>query len=77
MKPEIVVGTSGFSFGDWVGPFYPPGTPRTKMLELYAETFAAVEVNATYYRIPPPSTMASLAPARRRHLNSSSRRTSR
>jgi len=61
MKPEIVVGTSGFSFGDWVGPFYPPGTPRTKMLELYAEKFAAVEVNATYYRIPPPSTMASLA----------------
>src|SRR5690349_21425535 len=31
------------------------------MLELYAEKFAAVEVNATYYRIPPPSTMASLA----------------
>ena len=59
-KPEIVVGTSGFSFGDWVGPFYPPGTPRTKMLELYAEKFSAVEVNATYYRIPPPKTMESL-----------------
>src|SRR5690349_15213529 len=31
------------------------------MLELYAEHFRAVEVNATYYRIPPPATMASLA----------------
>ena len=61
MKPEIVVGTSGFSFADWVGPFYPAGTRRQDMLELYAEKFAAVEVNATYYRIPPPSTMESLA----------------
>ena len=46
MKPEIVVGTSGFSFGDWVGPVYPPGTPRTKMLELYAEKFTAVEATS-------------------------------
>src|SRR4249920_2562387 len=58
--PEVVVGTSGFSFDDWVGPFYPPGTRRPDMLELYAAQFAAVEVNSTYYRIPPPATMASL-----------------
>ena len=58
--PEIVLGTSGFSFADWVGPFYPPGTKRGEMLALYAEKFVAVEINATYYRIPPPSTMESL-----------------
>ncbi|MEP7028780.1 MAG: DUF72 domain-containing protein [Candidatus Eisenbacteria bacterium] len=58
--PEIVLGTSGFSFDDWVGPFYPPGTRRAGMLELYADRFTAVEINSTYYRIPPPSTMASL-----------------
>ena len=57
---RVVIGTSGFSFDDWVGPFYPPGTKRGDMLPRYAERFAAVEVNATYYRIPPPSTMASL-----------------
>jgi uncharacterized protein YecE (DUF72 family) len=57
---RVVIGTSGFSFADWVGPFYPPGTKRGAMLERYAESFAAVEVNATYYRIPPPATMASL-----------------
>jgi uncharacterized protein YecE (DUF72 family) len=59
-KKEVVLGTSGFSFDDWVGPFYPPGTRRQDMLELYAAQFAAVEVNATYYRIPPPKTMESL-----------------
>ena len=59
--PEIVLGTSGFSFDDWVGPFYPAGTRRAEMLERYAERFTAVEVNSTYYRIPPPSTMESLA----------------
>ena len=57
---EVVLGTSGFSFDDWVGPFYPSGTRRQDMLELYAAQFAAVEVNATYYRIPPPKTMESL-----------------
>jgi uncharacterized protein YecE (DUF72 family) len=58
--PEIVLGTSGFSFADWVGPFYPEGTKSADMLGLYAERFTAVEINATYYRIPPPSTMESL-----------------
>jgi uncharacterized protein YecE (DUF72 family) len=57
----VVLGTSGFSFKDWVGPFYPEGTPAGRMLELYAGHFGAVEVNATYYRIPPPRTMQSLA----------------
>jgi uncharacterized protein YecE (DUF72 family) len=61
MSAEIVLGTSGFSFKDWVGPFYPEGTRAPEMLEFYAEHFSAVEVNATYYRIPPPSTMESLS----------------
>jgi uncharacterized protein YecE (DUF72 family) len=58
--PEVVLGTSGFSFDDWVGPFYPAGTRSADMLAFYAEQFHAVELNATYYRIPPPSTMAGL-----------------
>jgi uncharacterized protein YecE (DUF72 family) len=56
----VVIGTWGFSFQDWVGPFYPPGTRAGGMLGHYAEHFSAVEVNATYYRIPPPRTMESL-----------------
>jgi uncharacterized protein YecE (DUF72 family) len=59
-KPGIVIGTSGYSFPDWVGPFYPPGIERSKMLDYYVRHFAAVEVNATYYRIPPPGTLRAM-----------------
>ncbi|MFH1145006.1 MAG: DUF72 domain-containing protein [Candidatus Eisenbacteria bacterium] len=55
------VGTSGYSFADWVGPFYPPGTPRARMLEHYQRHFHAVEINATYYRLPPPGAMQRMA----------------
>jgi len=57
----IRVGTSGYSFMDWVGPFYPPGTPRGAMLDHYRRYFSTVEVNSTYYRLPPPSTMRGMA----------------
>ncbi len=49
---RIVIGTSGYSFADWVGPFYPPGTRSADFLPYYARHFDAVEVNATYYRVP-------------------------
>jgi len=51
---RIFVGTSGYSFPDWVGPFYPPGTPPGDFLSYYARHFDTVEVNSTYYRIPSP-----------------------
>ena len=51
---SIHVGTSGYSFADWVGPFYPPGTKSGDFLHHYATQFACVEVNSTYYRIPNP-----------------------
>ena len=51
---RILIGTSGYSFADWVGPFYPPGTRSGDFLAFYARHFDTVEVNSTYYRIPPP-----------------------
>jgi len=60
---EYVVGTSGFSFADWAGSFYPPATPRGEMFAQYVRHFAAVELNFTYYRIPPPRTLERLAGA--------------
>lgn len=57
---KILVGTSGFSYDDWVGPFYPPGTRKSDMLTVYSRHFPTVEINFTYYRLPPPSTMSSL-----------------
>ena len=51
---HILVGTSGYSFADWVGPFYPEGMRSGDFLSFYAEHFDTVEVNSTYYRIPHP-----------------------
>jgi len=57
---EVHVGTSGWSFPDWVGPFYPPGTRSADFLGHYARHFDCVEVNATYYRVPPARTMEQI-----------------
>lgn len=57
---EIRLGTSGYSFRDWVGPFYPEGTRAADMLECYAEHFDTVEINSTYYGILGPSTARSM-----------------
>lgn len=57
---RYLVGTSGYSFDDWVGTFYPEGTQKKDMLERYVEHFRTVEVNYTYYRMPTIRTMESL-----------------
>lgn len=51
-KGELRVGTSGYSFADWVGPFYPGKIEKGKMLDFYVKHFNTVEINSTYYRIP-------------------------
>ena len=60
LSDRLIIGTSGYSFPDWVGPFYPPGTPSGEFLRFYARHFSAVEVNTTYYRIPDPGVMARM-----------------
>ena len=57
----IYVGTSGYSYKDWIGPFYPEGTKQRDMLEFYARHFPAVEVNATYYSVFSEKTFAGMA----------------
>gem|GEM_PF-6899769 len=49
---EIKVGTSGYSFPDWVGTVYPRELPPKAWLSYYARWFSAVEIKSTYYRIP-------------------------
>ena len=44
------VGTSGWTYDDWKGRFYPAGLARKRWLEYYSSQFSTVEVNATYYR---------------------------
>ena len=46
------VGTSGWSYPAWIGPFYPQGTSAARMLGVYASAFDTVEAHATYRRLP-------------------------
>jgi len=57
----IKVGTSGWSYPEWRGPFYPERLPAPAMLDFYAHHFPAVELNASYYRIPAPRATAAMA----------------
>lgn len=55
------IGTSGFSYKDWVGPFYPEGTKQQDMFSLYCLEFDTAELDYTYYAFPTSRTLASLA----------------
>ena len=57
---EIALGTSGYYYKGWVGPFYPEGTKAPQMLGSYAEEFRAVEINFTYYGLPKPNSMEKM-----------------
>jgi uncharacterized protein YecE (DUF72 family) len=48
----IRIGTSGWHYAHWKGPFYPEKLPSSKMLEYYAQHFDTVELNNTFYRLP-------------------------
>jgi uncharacterized protein YecE (DUF72 family) len=49
---RILVGTSGWSYKEWKGSFYPEKLPAEEMLRFYASHFPTVEVNNSFYRIP-------------------------
>jgi len=58
---QLIVGTSGYSYKEWKGTFYPADLPAAKMLPYYAERFGSVEINATFYRMPNETTLAKWA----------------
>jgi uncharacterized protein YecE (DUF72 family) len=60
---QVRVGTSGWSYPSWVGPFYPVGTSPARMLGVYASAFATVEAHATYRRLPAAAALARWAGA--------------
>lgn len=60
---RLRIGTSGWSYPTWVGPFYPPGTSPARMLGVYAATFDTVEAHATYRRLPGAAALAKWAAA--------------
>ena len=53
----VRIGTSGWHYKHWLGPFYPPGTPPSKMLSFYFEHFDTVELNNSFYHLPKKSSL--------------------
>jgi uncharacterized protein YecE (DUF72 family) len=50
------VGTSGYQYPHWSATFYPKGVPASRWFQLYAQHFDTVEMNSTFYRLPPART---------------------
>lgn len=55
-RAVIHVGTSGWQYRDWRGGLYPEDLPQARWLERYAQVFTTVEVNNSFYRLPPRET---------------------
>jgi uncharacterized protein YecE (DUF72 family) len=58
---RILTGTSGFSYKEWKGSFYPEKLPQRDMLAFYASQLPAVEINNTFYRLPKASLLDAWA----------------
>jgi uncharacterized protein YecE (DUF72 family) len=54
---HLHVGTSGYSYAEWKGVFYPEKMPGAKMLDFYAQHFDTVEINNSFYRVPEAKTL--------------------
>ncbi|NND70951.1 MAG: DUF72 domain-containing protein [Rhodothermales bacterium] len=54
---NLLVGTSGFSYQEWKGPFYPSDIKPSEMLEFYGTRLPSVEINNTFYRLPKPDVL--------------------
>lgn len=57
----VRVGTSGFSYDDWRGYFYPEDIDKGEMLRYYVRHFTAVEVNSSFYAVPSRAAFASMS----------------
>ncbi len=59
MRGRVLVGTSGWNYPHWRGVFYPRDLPSSAWLSYYAQRFATVEINNTFYRLPETRTWAA------------------
>jgi uncharacterized protein YecE (DUF72 family) len=57
---EVLIGTSGYSYHEWVGPVYPEGTKQKDFLGCYSGLFSTVELNFSYYQMPKAQNLAKM-----------------
>jgi uncharacterized protein YecE (DUF72 family) len=55
---RLYLGTQGWTYPSWVGSFYPAGTKQAEWLSYYSSQFNTVELDTTFYAIPPANTIA-------------------
>ena len=60
---QVWIGTSGYSYPAWKGPFYPEDLPNREMLSFYGRRLRSVEVNSTFYRMPRDTVLEAWAGA--------------
>ncbi len=60
VKEGIYIGTSGWSYQDWIGSFYPPRLKKPQMLPYYQQFFPVSEINYTYYSMPSATTLEQI-----------------
>src|ERR1700741_5120332 len=58
---KLLVGTSGYSYKQWKGSFYPEKLPDKEMLSFYGKQFSTVEINHSFYRMPSESVLLGWA----------------
>lgn len=58
---NLHTGTSGYSYKEWKGSFYPKDLPASKMLRFYGEQFGTVEINNSFYKLPTAATVKAWA----------------
>jgi uncharacterized protein YecE (DUF72 family) len=58
---ELFVGTSGYSYKEWKGSFYPADLPGAEMLKYYGQRLPSVEINNTFYRLPKTDVLTAWA----------------
>jgi uncharacterized protein YecE (DUF72 family) len=56
---RVLIGTSGWHYDSWRGPFFPPGLPIKSQLQYYASQFCTAELNGVFYRTPTPEAVQS------------------
>src|SRR5215216_3012244 len=61
MGAKVLLGTQGWNYEGWTGPFYPRGTSKQDMLRLYSKVFSTVEIDSTFYAIPSQSSIRAWA----------------
>jgi uncharacterized protein YecE (DUF72 family) len=56
---RVLIGTSGWHYDSWRGPFFPKGLPLQSQLQFYASQFPTAELNGVFYRTPTPEAVKS------------------